>query len=111
MIDLGLQVAPLTLCQLKASLAEGQPFSFLFLNYAGTASVVQPTNSNEACAVSDEYAEVYAATAVGYDDQQDAFLVVKQSADSSHEDGEIMMLSYAYWTHPVLSQEIWTIWK
>ncbi|WP_374128118.1 hypothetical protein [Sphingomonas sp. 28-62-11] len=110
-IDLGLHVAPVTLYQLKASLAEGQPFSFLFLHYADAATMAQPTTGNQALAVSDEHTEVYAATAVGYDDQQEAFLVVKQSADPNRADGEIMMLSYAYWTHPVLSQDIWTVWK
>lgn len=110
-IDLGLQVAPVTLYHLKAGLAEGLPFSFLFLNNADAAVIVQPTTGNDAPLINDEHAEVYAATAVGYDDQQEAFLVVKKSADPFHADGEIMMLSYAYWTDPFLSQEIWTIWK
>lgn len=110
-IDLGLQVGPVTLYQLKASLAEGQPFSFLFLPYVDAATKLQPTSGSETIAGGDEFAEVYAATAVGYDDQQEAFLVVKQSADAFHKDCEIMMLSYAYWTHSVLSQDVWTIWR
>lgn len=111
-IDLGRQVGPpVTLYQLKASLAGGQPFSFLFLPYVDAATQLQPTTGSETIAGSDEFAEVYAATAVGYDDQQEAFLVVKQSADAFHKDCEIMMLSYAYWTHPILSQDVWTIWR
>ncbi|MBX9730904.1 MAG: hypothetical protein K2X59_06220 [Sphingomonas sp.] len=110
-IDLGLQVGPVTLDQLKARLADGQPFSFLFLPEGDAATKLQPMTGSETLAINDESAEIYAATAVGYDDQQEAFLVVKQSIDAFHKDCEIMMLSYAYWAHPVLSQDVWTIWS
>lgn len=96
--------------QLKATLLAGHPFAFLFLasppfttnarNAAG-AGVAGPANLAQGRAQT--------ATAVGYDDDAQAFIIVEPSQDGARSGGGSLFLSYAYVTNPVLAQDVWTI--
>lgn len=99
------------LAQLKASLATGQPFSFLFLRGEGDDDALVSRCREDASEIDGLAGQAHTATAIGYDDAQQAFMVVKRSLEriQPHDFTDIMLLSYAYVTHPLLSQDVWTI--
>lgn len=100
--------AATTLSQLKASLVRGQPFAFLFLQGPAGRQAVRIREAASA-ERTDDRARAHAATAIGYDDSQQAFLVVEQGDEEGAGRHATVLLSYAYVTHPVLSQDVWTI--
>lgn len=100
--------AATTLSQLKASLVRGQPFAFLFLQ-GPTGRRAPRLRETTSTAHTDGRALPHAATAIGYDDSQQAFLVVEQGDEEGGDRNATVLLSYAYVTHPVLSQDVWTI--
>lgn len=97
--------------QLKASLATGQPFFFLFLRGAENDHPPVSRRRGDASETDDFAGQAHTATAIGYDDAQQAFMVVKRAAECTqpYDFTDIMLLSYAYVTHPLLSQDVWTI--
>lgn len=111
MIDTSTSYGFATLRQLKTSLAKGQPFSFLFLRGEGDDGLASPIAREYAQQRGTVAGQAHTATAIGYDDSQQAFMVVKRSTErtQSHDFSDIMLLSYAYVTHPLLSQDVWTI--
>ena len=100
-----------TLDQLKSSLARGKPFAFLFLHRAQIGECAVGQNNEALSKCDDEAEDAHIATAVGYDDLQQAFIVVKYPNECAHEHdlSNAMLMSYAYVTHPILSQDVWTI--
>lgn len=101
----------ITLQKLKTSLAEGKPFAFLFMEDQLAPPTCRSMSEFSESGPDNHYVQAHAATAIGYDDAQQAFMVVKQSNDIDQDPSETIFLSYAYVTHPVLSQDVWTIWK
>ncbi len=101
-----------TLGQLKSSLAKGQPFAFLFLSGAHLVSASTPAHRIDGLTPDESAAVAHTAIAVGYDDAQQAFMIIEASSEPTPyqpDDHGILLLSYAYVTHPLLSQDVWTI--
>ncbi|OYW21735.1 MAG: hypothetical protein B7Z43_09515 [Sphingomonas sp. 12-62-6] len=108
-VDQPSRSAVATLLTLKASLATGQPFAFLFLQGHDSRSVATPGSRIDGLSPDDGRANAHTAVAVGYDDAQQAFMIIEASPERTPADGNILFLSYAYVTHPVLAQDVWTI--
>lgn len=101
-----------TLGQLKSSLAKGQPFAFLFLSGAHAAPSATSAHRIDGPTPNESAAGARTAIAVGYDDTQQSFMIVEASPERTPyrpDDRHILLLSYAYVTHPLLSQDVWTI--
>lgn len=101
-----------TLGQLKSSLAKGQPFAFLFLRGGHPSPAATSAHRIDGPTPNEGSAGAHTAIAVGYDDAQQAFMIVEASPEPSPyqpDDRHILLLSYAYVTHPLLSQDVWTI--
>lgn len=100
----------LNLVRLKERLAEGLPFAFLFLNSSGTGCPSDRLSDGaEPKLAFTDRSKAQIATAVGYDDNQRAFIVLDYGRDRKKLSSDPSYLSYAYVTDPILSQDVWMV--